>query len=716
MCPLDAKTVEKFNFDRDVANHDATLMALGVTIWVGAEPTFTDRDAQTAEWLYQPLGGEKEQRAQALLDQLLAACPNGLALHTVGRQYPDEARPRWNLGLYYRRDGQPVWPRPEAESLKISTLAAWAEALLAEFGARGWLGDPVQSALAPQSQAQECRLLLRFNAEIPLPPADDPRLGRRLLQDGPIAAEGLRDDLAETGVYLFVLRWPSPQAGGAPQIELPLMPQVDAFLQVLACLARASAGLPGAVQPILTGYPPPADASVAWTTVTPDPAVIEVNAAPSPDAGDFLALNRTIHAAAQAEGLAAYRLYYNGTVADSGGAGQITLGGPTAETSPFLLEPRLLPRFVRYFNHHPALTYLFSHDYVGGGGQSVRADERGLDALDELQLALALLARGPEPTPEGLWHSLAPFLSDAVGNSHRAELNIEKLWNPFLGPRGKLGLVEFRALRMQHTPERATALACLLRAIAAMLSRQPFEPALKDWGRDLHDRFALPFYLEQDLAAIFADLELAGLGLGQAICQTLTKDEFRFLSRTALPGCEVELRRGLEFWPLLGDAASPEQGGSSRLVDASTARLELRLRPNAKGETDFHGWRGSISGMALPLRYEEDAQGPVRVCGLRYRAYVPAWGLHPSLGTQTPVSFTLHHAKQAQAYALAWHEWRPGGGGYPGLPQDLEAAAARRLQRLTVTELAAAESGILGVTNTPSGAPVCLDLRYLPAM
>jgi uncharacterized protein (DUF2126 family) len=69
--------------------------------------------------------------------------------------------------------------------------------------------------------------------------------------------------------------------------------------------------------------------------------------------------------------------------------------------------------------------------------------------------------------------SLASFLCDAVGNSHRAEINIEKLWNPYLPGRGRLGLVEFRGLRMQHTPQRATAIACLLRAVIALLATRP---------------------------------------------------------------------------------------------------------------------------------------------------------------------------------------------------------------------------------------------------
>ena len=86
--------------------------------------------------------------------------------------------------------------------------------------------------------------------------------------------------------------------------------------------------------------------------------------------------------------------------------------------------------------------------------------------------------------------ALGPLLVDSAGNSHRAELNVEKLWNPFLAGRGKLGLVEFRALRMQHTPERATALACLLRSMVAMLAGADDALPLIDW--DVNCTSALP--------------------------------------------------------------------------------------------------------------------------------------------------------------------------------------------------------------------------------
>jgi uncharacterized protein (DUF2126 family) len=400
-------------------------------------------------------------------------------------------------------------------------------------------------------------------------------------------------------------------------------------------------------------------------------------------------------------------------VADSGGGGQITLGGPSPQASPFLKEPRLLPRLVRFVNRHPALSYFFSHDFVGRSGQSVRADERGTDAFDELALTLTLLEREEEPPPELLWHSLAPFLCDAAGNSHRAEINIEKLWNPFLAGRGKQGLVEFRALRMQHTPERATALACLLRSVVAMLARENYALPLIDWGRELHERFALPFYLEQDLDEVLRALTAAGLGLDEGIRSVLQRDAFRRWGDVALPGCTLEVRRALEFWPLLGDAASPEQGGSFRLVDASTARVELRLRPERGSESDGHGWQIITAGVALPMRHERDGQDALQVFGLRYRSFIPTWGLHPTLGVQAPVRLVLRHPGHPEDYLVTLHEWHPDGVAYPGLPPDLAAASQRRAERVTL-EVVPRDSTCAQRSAPAHGlSPFCLDLRCL---
>lgn len=701
------------DFDAAVRQHDAQLAAAGLTVWVGSEPTFTDRSAQSPEWLSQALGGDKELRALAVTAALVRRFPGGLMMRTVGRQYPGEALPRWNLGLLRRRDGAALWLGPPDPLLTppvgedAPALQAWIQALADAFEAQpGWVVSRLPTL------GEQHRLLLRVDTAVAEPADDDARLARPSVHEVATPASGLRDELAEAGLYLFTLS----RAGQAARLELPLLPDVPMFLAVLQALVRAcrTCALPSL---ILAGYPPPCDATVEFTTVTPDPAVVEINTAPSLDAQDFLQRSRQIYAAADDAGLASYRLYFNGAVADSGGGGQITLGGPSPLTSPFIQQPLLLPRLVAFFNRHPSLSYFFSHDHVGSSGQSARADERGPEMLDELSLALALLQRKPDTPPEQLWHSLAPFLCDAAGNSHRAEINIEKLWNPYLAHRGQLGLVEFRALRMQHTPERATALACLLRALVAMLASKPLPLTVVDWGRELHERFALPFYLEQDLRAVLTQLDAAGFGLGEALGAVLLGEEFRLWGQLGLPGGRLEVRRALEFWPLLGDAASPEQGGGSRLIDASTARVELRLLPDARSADDGRGWQISVQGVPLPMRQEQTEAGPAAVYSLRYRSFVPTWGLHPALASQAPVQLRLHHPGQAQDRLVTLHEWHPEGEAYDGLPQDLAEAKHRRAERLTVQLLPAQAAPATALDPArPATAGLrsyCLDLRCL---
>ena len=86
-------------FAAAVRDHDERIAAMGLAIWVGSEPTFTDRTAHSPEWLSQALGGDKERRAKALLGGLCRRRSGGVVLRSVGRQYPGEEQPRLNLGL-----------------------------------------------------------------------------------------------------------------------------------------------------------------------------------------------------------------------------------------------------------------------------------------------------------------------------------------------------------------------------------------------------------------------------------------------------------------------------------------------------------------------------------------------------------------------------------------------------------------------------------------
>ncbi|MBK1646626.1 hypothetical protein CKO25_18680 [Thiocapsa imhoffii] len=725
------------DFDQAVREHDEAVATLGLAIWVGTEPTFTDRFSERAEWLSTALGEDKAARAEQLLT-VLHARAGGMILRTQGRQYPGEEHPRWSLGLYARRDGAPLWfgpPDPSCAELPALApdLARFCLLLRQALEARG---DRVRCEHDVDGRTLILSRPLHGEDPDAEPERDLARIDQALAEalEAAIESHPVAPGTAPLpgNIALFVLEtclWEGVQVA---RLALPDCQTVAHFLGSLDLIGAAAnaAELPAL---ILSGHPPPVDASVCWTTITPDPAVIEINMAPHCDVSGLLAASRTLYDASAQLGLAPYRLYYNGAVADSGGGGQMTFGGPSPEDSPFFRAPRLLPRLVRYLNHHPALSYLFAHDYIGGSGQAVRSDERGHDGLGELALALALLERGRLPNAETLWEGLSHLLTDAAGNSHRAELNIEKLWNPFIPCRGKLGLVEFRALRMQHSPERTAALAVLLRAIIAMLAHAPAaSPApLIDHGEALHDRYALPFYLERDLEEVLADLQNAGLGLGAPLAAMVRRNRLRELGQVVFGGCDLRIRRAIEFWPLIGDVSRQDQN-TSRLVDASTMRLEICLRPvepkamaSADDETGgvgraadaFAGWQIAVGppeqALALPLRLEQDHNGVAKVIGLRYRAFTPRQGLHPALKAQVPVRLILWHPARHEAIAVTLHDWRPDGEAYQGLPADLAEAETRRLARCVTASIPAPRPEQLRAPPSESLTPHTCDLRWL---
>jgi uncharacterized protein (DUF2126 family) len=518
----------------------------------------------------------------------------------------------------------------------------------------------------------------------------DPLTRRPSIHRGKASPDGIRDPLAENGLLLFSIG--IHEAEGLPCglcIELPLLPDVQDFLDCVAMLQQACEdAVVGAL--VVQGFPPPVDRRLAWLTVTPDPAVIEVNQAPQPKMAAFYAASRELFEVAGELGLSPYRLQYNGNVSDSGGGGQFTLGGEAPAMSPFFVEPALLPRLVRYLNHHPALSYHFAPDYLGGASQSPRPDETTRDAFRELFVAMRQLQSQIAPTPEFLWASLAPFLADPSGNSHRSELNIEKLWNPYLPGRGRLGLVEFRAFRMARSAERAAAIASLLRAVVSMLMRHDVAPALCDWGDELHDRFALPHFLRHDLKRVFADLDEHKLGLHPLMRTLLEHEPFAPVWSFEFAGIELRLERAIEFWPLVGDVASQESGGS-RTVDSSTARLQLGLRALDPGGPSIDDWALRVSGFEVPLRPAGEGEQALRLLGIRYRDFSPWRGLHPAIAPLGPVVIELSHPDVPQAARLALHNWHPHGAAYDGLPGSLEIADARRRERLAVETLDPAE-------------------------
>lgn len=90
---------------------DEDLRTGDVRMTMGGEPTFVSiDDMEAAEWNTDALGAHKRERAGDLVTRLRAAfAPHGMLHYGQGKQYPGEPLPRWQLGIFWRKDNIPMW-------------------------------------------------------------------------------------------------------------------------------------------------------------------------------------------------------------------------------------------------------------------------------------------------------------------------------------------------------------------------------------------------------------------------------------------------------------------------------------------------------------------------------------------------------------------------------------------------------------------------------
>lgn len=93
---------------------DKLLLEGDVRLTMGGEPTFVSvDDMEGDEWNTLADGANKRERAQQLTLRLRDVFAKGAMLHYgQGKWYPGEPLPRWQYGIFWRKDDVPVWRNP----------------------------------------------------------------------------------------------------------------------------------------------------------------------------------------------------------------------------------------------------------------------------------------------------------------------------------------------------------------------------------------------------------------------------------------------------------------------------------------------------------------------------------------------------------------------------------------------------------------------------